>query len=236
MDCSKDNLDKMMLTLGAFVVVKFLGDMLCGLCTRRKNKYDTLLSEIAELKAQNERIIAGLYAEPSEASSTEDQAQAHAEHQTQEETQDQTQTQDSVPPETQDQVQPETNTITDYSAQNIVDELSHSAKVEEKHRRLVRCLTPGQQVFVSYKKTTFPASFRLLPSAPHGYVFEAGTESFLTPSQFSFKRKHALNPEVSSDNGWDTVYVITGKNEKNKDIKKSLNDLIAVLPAVSEAA
>jgi len=194
------------------------------------------MSEIAELKAQNERIIAGLYADSSEASSNEgmDQDQAHAQEQEQE--QEQTQVQAHAEHQTQDQVQPETNTITDYSAQNIVDELSHSAKVEEKHRRLVRCLTPGQQVFVSYKKTTFPASFRLLPSAPHGYVFEAGTESFMTPSQFSFKRKHALNPEVSSDNGWDTVYVITGQNEKNKDIKKSLNDLIAVLPAVSEAA
>jgi hypothetical protein len=115
----------------------------------------------------------------------------------------------------------------------IVDELSHSAKVEEKHKRLVQRLTPGQQVFVSYRKTTFPATFMLNPSAPNGYVFNAGTETFLTPSQFSFKRKHSLNPEVSSDNGWDTVYVITGKTEKNKDIKKSLNEIIATLPAVS---
>ena len=228
MDCSKENLDKIMLTLGAFVVVKFIGDMLCGLCTRRKNKYDVLMSEIAELKAQNERIIAGLYAESSEASSTEEQQQE------QEQEQGQQQEQHEAPAE--DQAQAQTNTITDYSAQNIVDELSHSAKVEEKHKRLLQRLTPGQLVYVSYKKTTFPATFRLLPSAPHGYVFEAGTESFLTPSQFSFKRKHALNPEVSSDNGWDTVYIVTGQNEKNKDIKKSLNEVIAVLPAVTEAA
>ena len=222
MDCSKENLDKIMLTLGAFVVVKFIGDMLCGLCTRRKNKYDALMSEIAELKAQNERIIAGLYAESSEASSTEEQEQGQGQEQDQVGAEEQ---QDQAPAEHQEQTQ--TNTITDYSAQNIVDELSHSAKVEEKHKRLLQRLTPGQLVYVSYKKTTFPATFRLLPSAPHGYVFEAGTESFLTPSQFSFKRKHALNPEVSSDNGWDTVYIVTGQNEKNKDIKKSLNEVIA---------
>lgn len=208
--------DKVVLALGTFTMAKFLLDALTWMCTSRSKKYEVLLAEIAELKAQNERIIAGLYTEPSEQTVTETYEDG-TENQEQSE-------EETLAPVEQEQEQeqepaPQTNTI--------VDELSHSAKVEEKHKRLLQRLTPGQLVYVSYKKTTFPATFRLLSSAPHGYVFEAGTESFLTPSQFSFNRKHALNPEVSSDNGWDTVYIVTGQNEKNKDIKKSLNDVIA---------
>jgi len=214
MDFPKDMTDKVVLALGAFTIAKFLLDSLTCLCTRKSTKYDVLLTEIAELKAQNERILAGIYTESSEQTVAEqyeyvsETAEVEA-HLTAEE---------PVSTEVQENIQ-QTNTI--------VDELSHSAKVEEKHKRLLQRLTPGQLVYVSYKKTTFHASFRLLPSAPHGYVFEAGTETFMTPSQFSFKRKHSLNPEVSSDNGWDTVYIVTGRTDKNKDIKKSLNELIA---------
>ena len=225
MDIPEDMTDKVVLALGIFTMAKFLLDGLTWMCTRKSNKYDVLLSELAELKAQNERIIAGLYTEVEEYVSEE---------QEQEQTQEQeahAQEDQALAQATQTHAQEsEGNPIIERAptqANTIVDELSHSAKVEEKHKRLLQRLTPGQLVYVSYKKTTFPATFILKPTAPHGYVFEAGTETFLTPSQFSFKRKHALNPEVSSDNGWDTVYIITGRTEKNKDIKKSLNELIA---------
>lgn len=221
MDFPKDMTDKLVLALGAFTMAKFLLDALTCMCTRKSKKYEVLLAEIGELKSQNERIIAALYTEASEQTVTEtyEDVSETAEAQDQEQAQEQ-----AVEEELQDQAQPQ---VEPTQANTIVDELSHSAKVEEKHKRLLQRLTPGQLVYVSYKKTTFPATFRVLPSALHGYVFEAGTESFLTPSQFSFKRKHALNPEVSSDNGWDTVYIVTGQNEKNKDIKKSLNEVIA---------
>jgi len=223
MDFPKDTTDKLVLALGAFTMAKFLLDALTCMCTRKSKKYEVLLAEIGELKAQNERIIAGLYTE----ASTPYEYVSELEEQEQE----QEPGEEAPPPPTtapvELELEQEQEPASQAEANTIVDELSHSAKVEEKHKRLVQRLTPGQLVYVSYKKTTFPATFRLLSSAPHGYVFEAGTESFLTPSQFSFKRKHALNPEVSSDNGWDTVYIVTGQNAKNKDIKKSLNELIA---------
>jgi hypothetical protein len=234
MDFPNDMPDKVILALGTFTAVKFLLDALTCMCTRKSKKYDLLLSEIAELKAQNERIIAGLYSEAEYVSETQEEVQEERaqEERAQEERAQEEQEQEQVQAEQVQTTQAYTegNPIIERptaQTNTIVDELSHSAKVEEKHKRLLQRLTPGQLVYVSYKKTTFPATFTVKTDAPHGYVFEAGTETFLTPSQFSFKRKHALNPEVSSDNGWDTVYVITGRTEKNKDIKKSLNELIA---------
>jgi hypothetical protein len=225
MDFPNDMPDKVILALGTFTAVKFLLDALTCMCTRKSKKYELLLSEIAELKAQNERIIAGLYSEAEYVSETQEEEQVQ-----EEQAQDQDQEQVHAEQVQTTQAYTEGNPIIERpiaQTNTIVDELSHSAKVEEKHKRLLQRLTPGQLVFVSYKKTTFPATFSLKSDAPHGYVFEAGTETFLTPSQFSFKRKHALNPEVSSDNGWDTVYIISGRTEKNKDIKKSLNEVIA---------
>jgi hypothetical protein len=227
MDFPKDTTDKLVLALGAFTMAKFVMDALTCMCTRKSKKYEVLLAEIGELKAQNERIIAGLYTEAGTPYEYVSELEEQEQEQEQEPGEEAPPTTARVEQEQEQDQEQEQEPASQAQANTIVDELSHSAKVEEKHKRLVQRLTPGQLVYVSYKKTTFPATFRLLPSAPHGYVFEAGTESFLTPSQFSFKRKHALNPEVSSDNGWDTVYIVTGQNAKNKDIKKSLNELIA---------
>ena len=97
----------------------------------------------------------------------------------------------------------------------------------DKHAILCSKLTPNQELFVSYKKTTFLAKFELKESAPHGYVLKYNNTEYVTPSQFSFKLKKTLNPAISSDNGWDTVYIITGHTDKGKPIKKSLKELIA---------
>ena len=97
----------------------------------------------------------------------------------------------------------------------------------DKHALLRTKLTNNQELFVSYKKTTFLAKYELKDSAPHGYVLKYNNVEYVTPSQFSFKLKKTLNPSISSDNGWDTVYIITGHNDKGKPLKKSLKELVA---------
>jgi len=106
-------------------------------------------------------------------------------------------------------------------------DIPESTPESDKHAILRTKLTPNQELFVSYKKTTFLAKFILKESAPHGYVLMHNNTEYVTPSQFSFKLKKTLNPTISSDNGWDTVYIITGQNEKGKPIKKSLKELVA---------
>jgi hypothetical protein len=132
-----------------------------------------------------------------------------------------------------------TQNVIYYETENIVNELTpcvpepedrpikHSGKFDEKHKQLMSKLQEGQTVHVSYYKTTFNAVYEHDETAPNGYVFKAGQDLYYTPSQFSLAKKQSLNSTVTSDNGWDTVYIVTGKTEKNKDIKKYLNDLIA---------
>lgn len=97
---------------------------------------------------------------------------------------------------------------------------------DDKHALLRSKLVTGRELFVSYKRTTFIGTYELKPGAPHGYVIKHNNVEYLTPSQFSFKVKLSVNPAISSDNGWDTVYVITGNNDNGKPIKASLKTLI----------
>jgi hypothetical protein len=132
-----------------------------------------------------------------------------------------------------------TQNVIYYETENIVNELTpcvqepedrpikHSGKFDEKHKQLMAKLQQGQAVHVSYYKTTFTAVYEQDETAPNGYVFKSGKDLYYTPSQFSLAKKQYLNSMVTSDNGWDTVYIVTGKTEKNKDIKKYLNDVIA---------
>lgn len=227
MQCKNETIDMIFLGLGSLSMAKFMLDIVCWLCSRRDNRHTELLEKLNHIQAQNDRILA--------------QPQLHEDFGYTEESSSDQETEEPVT------TVKESNEITEaYTTENIVDELTsgtpvveavetvatvesqstQAKKLEEKHKRLIAKLTPGTNVYVSYKKTTFIATFTLKPTAPHGYVFKAGTEEFVTPTQFSYKRKHSLNPEMSSDNGWDTVYVITGHNTKGKDIRKTLNDLI----------
>jgi len=221
------NKENIFLVLGALTIAKYLMDTLVYCCTRKDNRMSKLLSEVDAMKGQNLVILEHLdLLLEKDRLAQEYQDQDSQDNQTQY-SQDQGQeTQDSQEQQTQEEAP-----VANYTTENIVDEISktpltQAQKLDEKHKRLLSKLQPNTEVYMSYKKTTFTAKFVLKPSAPHGYVFEAGSETFQTPTQFSFKRKHTLNPEISSDNGWDTVYVITGKTDKNKDIKKSLNELI----------
>ena len=100
--------------------------------------------------------------------------------------------------------------------------LVETTKVEEvpavevdKHAILRQLLKEQQQVYVSYKKTTFAATYELKSSAPHGYVFKYNNVEYVTPTQFSYKMKKSLNPNLVSDNGWDTVYILDEANKKH---------------------
>ena len=220
------NKENIFLVLGALTIAKYLMDTLVYCCTRKDNRMSKLLSEVDAMKGQNLVILEhlDLLLEKDRLTQEHDNQTQDSQGQDQD---SQGQDQDSQDQQTLGQEAP----LINYTTENIVDEfskapLTQAQKLDEKHKRLLTKLQPNTEVYMNYKKTTFTAKFVLNPAAPHGYVFEAGSETFLTPTQFSFKRKHALNPEISSDNGWDTVYVITGKTEKNKDIKKSLNELI----------
>lgn len=104
------------------------------------------------------------------------------------------------------------------------DKEKEQVKTEEidKHAILRQKLKENQQVFVSYKKTTFVAIYETKISAPHGYVFKYNNEEYVTPSQLSFKLKRSLNPNIISDNGWDTVYINDANDDKKKHTLKSL--------------
>lgn len=122
--------------------------------------------------------------------------------------------------------EPEEANVVEPSQENQITEEPPTAEAD-KHAVLCSKLTHNQELFVSYKKTTFSAKFELKESAPHGYVLKYNNTEYVTPSQFSFKLKKTLNPAISSDNGWDTVYIITGHTDKGKPIKKSLKELVA---------
>ena len=97
---------------------------------------------------------------------------------------------------------------------------------DDKHALLRAKLADKRELCVSYKKTTFVGTYEVKAAAPNGYVIRHNNVEYLTPSQFSFKLKKTVNPAISSDNGWDTVYLITGETEKGKPIKTSLKEFI----------
>jgi hypothetical protein len=97
---------------------------------------------------------------------------------------------------------------------------------DAKHAQLRQKLKDGNELYVSYKKTTFVGSYTVKTDAPNGYVIKHNGVEYLTPSQFSFKMKRSINPLISSDNGWDSIHINSGLDEKGKQIKMSLKDYI----------
>jgi hypothetical protein len=97
---------------------------------------------------------------------------------------------------------------------------------DAKHAQLRQKMKDGTELYVSYKKTTFVGKYVVKADAQNGYVIQHNGADYLTPSQFSFKMKRAINPAIPSDNGWDSIHILTGLDEKGKQIKMSLKDYI----------
>jgi len=87
--------------------------------------------------------------------------------------------------------------------------------IQDRHAILRSKLTPNQKVYVSYKKITFGATYELNAEAPNGYVFKYNNIEYINPTQFSFMIKRSLNPNLVSDNGWDTVYILDADEKKH---------------------
>lgn len=102
-----------------------------------------------------------------------------------------------------------------------------AAVVEDKHSALCRLLANNSSVYCSYKGTSFQGTFQLTPTAPHGYVIrDSQNNIYETPTDFSFTKKRQVNPNIHSDNGWDSVYIQKGENKKGNPKKLSLKKLV----------
>ena len=98
---------------------------------------------------------------------------------------------------------------------------------EDKHDALRRLLTNAAPVYCSYKGTHFEGTFNIKPTAPHGYVIrDSQNTEYNTPTDFSFTKKRQVNPNIHSDNGWDSVYIHSGVNKKGNPKKMSLKGLV----------
>ena len=105
----------------------------------------------------------------------------------------------------------------------ILKEVTHNQK---KHIQLKKLLKDGQVINLYYLKKTFTAEFKLSDKSPNGYILKHGKEEYNNPSHFSFAKKSELNPYIRADNGWDSLYIVSGTKESGVPIKKSLNEII----------
>jgi len=104
---------------------------------------------------------------------------------------------------------------------------------DDKHARLLAALPANSEVHITYKKQTWSAIFTPKEDTAHGYVFVANEENYNTPSHFSTHVKKQINPAIQADNGWDSIYIVTGTTKSGKPAKVSLNELINSPPAVA---
>lgn len=107
------------------------------------------------------------------------------------------------------------------------EETKEPEAVGDKHSALCRLLANNSSVYCSYKGTSFQGIFQLTPTAPHGYVIrDSQNNIYETPTDFSFTKKRQVNPNIHSDNGWDSVYIQKGENKKGNPKKLSLKKLV----------
>lgn len=172
-------------------------------------------------------------AENSQASQEEEQVQTDtAEEQAQEVEEEQVQTDadEEQAEETEAQEEEAANQDSpddDKSLQSIeqINEIvAAPVSADDKHALLRKRFKNGQAVFLTYKKTTFTAKFIVDAKAQHGYVLRSDSVDYQTPSHFSYAKKSGVNPNIHSDNGWDSVYVLVPTNGKEK--KCSLKEFI----------
>jgi hypothetical protein len=110
---------------------------------------------------------------------------------------------------------------------NTVDTVVADVQQEDKHSALRRLLKNESAVYCSYKGTDFQGSFHIKPTSPHGYVIrDSQNFEYDTPTHFSFTKKRLVNPNIHSDNGWDSVYIHNGANKKGNPKKMSLKALV----------
>ena len=181
-------------------------------------------------------------AENSQASQEEEQAQEVEEEQAQEVEEEQAQevgteqvqtdTTEEQAEETEEQAQEEEAANQDspdddkslQSIEQINEIVAAPVSADDKHALLRKRFKNGQAVFLTYKKTTFTAKFIVDAKAQHGYVLRSDSVDYQTPSHFSYAKKSGVNPNIHSDNGWDSVYVLVPTNGKEK--KCSLKEFI----------
>lgn len=96
------------------------------------------------------------------------------------------------------------------------------------HAKVLRHLL-NRDVYVSYKGKVVVGKIKAKSASPHGYIVQCESDEYNTLSNFSFSKKSAINPNLTSDSGWDSVYVVTGATEKGKQIKKSIRAFVADL-------
>ena len=116
------------------------------------------------------------------------------------------------------------------------DEQVAAVEPEDKHARLLTRLQADAEVRITYKKQTIAAQFKPRADAPNGYVFKTASGEYNTPSHFSTYVKKKINPAIQADNGWDSLYIVTGATSSGKPVKMSLNDLINSKPKTEWAA
>ena len=104
---------------------------------------------------------------------------------------------------------------------------------DDKHTRLLAALPANSEVHITYKKQTWSAIFTPKEDSAHGYVFTANNETYNTPSHFSTHVKKQINPAIQADNGWDSIYIVTGTTKSGKPAKVSLNELINPPPVIA---
>jgi len=211
-----DIVNSLLFLFGVMSFTKILADFVQIMCG---NRY-ILNQHLAELRALEGRImeqferqqesLVNLVALLDKDSATTDAADTEvAERESQTSTQE-SQTQEMM---LQTEANDETSSLQSIEAPaNVIG--PNPTQSDDKHALLRKRLQNEQVVYVTYKKTTFPANFVTSLTAPHGYVIRSGDTEYHTPSHFSYAKKSSLNPTIHSDNGWDSVYILEDVNGK----------------------
>jgi chemotaxis protein histidine kinase CheA len=217
---------------------KLLSDFVTDYLRRREenHKFESILAELAEIRGILEAHFEEDYAEEEEYQADNEQEEEQEQEQEQEQEEEE-EVENDMPP-LEDMPVEEVEDVIELEKEEPVvaeEELEDEGQAapehegsqnDDKHSQLRTHLETGTSVHVSYKKQVFTADFTLKPDAPHGYVFKAATSEFTSPSNFSTHVKKSVNPAVQADNGWDSIYIITGATASGKPVKKSLNDII----------
>lgn len=192
----------------------------------KKGKLDLLIEEVADLRARLDAY--GLLHQDA----AEEEEQQHEEEEQQQQQQDEEEEQDAA-------AEGDTPLVEEAEAEDVPveqedhkDTNSQSTTSDDKHGLLRQRLANGAEVHVLYKKKVTTANYEVSPDASHGYVFKYNGADYTTPSHFSTYIKKQANPAVQADNGWDSIYIITGAAANGKPIKASLNELIKSDPEV----
>ena len=189
---------------------------------------------MTQMLATQEEILGQILAQLSSPANSEAEEESHVSEQGQvdqdqaeqdqaEEEQDQAEEEQVEQDQAANQESPDDDKSLE-SIEQINEVVSAAVSADDKHALLRKKFKNDQAVFLTYKKTTFTAKFVVDPKAQHGYVLRSDSVDYQTPSHFSYAKKSGVNPNIHSDNGWDSVYVLVPTNGKEK--KCSLKEFI----------